>query len=69
MTLELPFTLSHPKPAEETPPPTPVQAAPSEEAVQGKHDMCRDGREESLYFDCKPSTPSPTTILHRENSS
>lgn len=33
VTLELPFTLSHPKPAEETPPPTPVQSAPSEEAA------------------------------------
>ena len=35
VTLELPFTLSHPKPPEETPPPTPVQqqSTPTEEAA------------------------------------
>lgn len=35
VTLELPFTLSHPKPPEETPPPTPVpqQNVPTEEAA------------------------------------
>lgn len=44
VTLELPFTLIHPKPAEETPPPTPVQSAPSEEAAQGKICVGMGGR-------------------------
>ena len=50
VTLELPFTLSHPKPAEETPPPTPVQSAPSEEAAPGKYNIRRDGRENLLLL-------------------
>jgi len=45
VTLELPFTLSHPKPPEETPPPTPVpqQNAPTEEAAGT---ILREGRVE-----------------------
>lgn len=35
VTLELPFTLSHPKPAEETPPPTPAQQPPPTEEAAG----------------------------------
>lgn len=35
VTLELPFTLSHPKPPEETPPSTPAPQTPSEEAAAG----------------------------------
>ena len=50
VTLELPFTLSHPKPAEETPTPTPVQSAPSEEAAPGKYNIRRDGRENLLLL-------------------
>ncbi|KAJ7392706.1 Beta-arrestin-1 [Desmophyllum pertusum] len=34
VTLELPFTLSHPKPAEETPPSTPAAQPPTEEVAE-----------------------------------
>ena len=63
VTLELPFTLFHPQTAEETPPPIAVQSAPSEEAAQGKYNMCRNGREKYFYFDCKPSVLRPTLKL------
>ena len=53
VTLELPFTLSHPKPAEETPPPTPVQSAPSEEAAQGVQSGHLGGDVNSLTGGCK----------------
>ena len=33
VTLELPFTLSHPKPPDETPPSTPAPQPPTEEAA------------------------------------
>ena len=65
VTLELPFTLSHPKPAEETPPPTPVQSAPSEEAAPGKYNIRRMGGRIYFCCDCKPSAPRPTTTVHR----
>lgn len=35
VTLELPFTLSHPKPPDETPPSTPAPQVPTEEAAGG----------------------------------
>jgi len=35
VTLELPFTLSHPKPLEETPPPTPAPQPVSQEETEG----------------------------------
>ena len=49
VTVELPFTLSHPKPPEETPPPTPApqQNTPSEEAAGT---MLREGRVEQTVF-------------------
>ena len=67
VTLELPFTLSHPKPAEETPPPTPVQSAPSEEAAPGKYNIRRDGREK--YFPLPSPTPLQYPVAHMEEGS
>ena len=67
VTLELPFTLSHPKPAEETPPPTPVQSAPSEETAQGKYNIRRDGREK--YFPLQSPTPLQYPVAHMEEGS
>ena len=67
VTLELPFTLFHFKPAEETPPPIAVQSAPSEEAAQGKYNMCRNGREK--YFPLPSPTPLQYPVAHMEEGS
>ena len=45
-----------------------VQSTPSEEAAQGKYNMCRNGREKYSCFDCKPSVLRPTSTIHRGGS-